>query len=209
MELLFYVSGGFAFISFCFYLYKFCLRRDYGFVGMMISRLLIVILWIIHLVEETHINHEDFLFVLSFMLIAETVNSGIYVFSRKYINQIQKNKAINESKKEIQEILDQDVGFLIITENATIKYCNSVLTEIFECQKEEILENSLFDFVHTEDLQKVKKEIQDKLDGLKKVSNYEFEIVTKKGNIKKVHAITSIITNGHKSITGSIVVKEE
>lgn len=210
MEFLFVVSGCFGLLSASFYIYKYIKRHDYGYIGMILSRLYLAGVWIFHLVESKNIEASEFLFTIGLLMIAEVVNSGIFILSRKYINKIEENKV----KKNLLEEYDCNtpqsrVGFFIVSDKGLLEYSNKPLLEILGYSKEEVIGKYMIDLVYHEDKEIVQSEIREKLAGRKELSIYDFRIISKQGKVKKVRVISSVITNGHVSIAGSLFLKED
>jgi len=210
MEFLFFVSGGFGAISAACYIYKYIKRHDYGYIGMILSRLYLTGVWIYHFFNQQTFSHEDYLFTLGLLMIAEVVNSGIFIISRKYIVKIQEN-VIKESLIRDYDVhaAQAKVGFFIVSDTGLLKYSNKPLLEILGYEKNEIVDTLILNLVHPDDRKAVQEEIGKKLRGEKDLSIYDFRIIDKQGKVKNVRVISSVITNGHVSIAGSLFLKED
>lgn len=210
MEVLFYMSGVVILFNSILSYYKFLKKKDFGYLGMSISRLVVVGIMVYHGLMREHLSHEDFLLILFILAISEFINFLIYVFSKKYIVRIERNE-MRESvvKNYALDSVQGNVGFFIISEKGFVEYSNKPLLDILGYEKQELMEKNILDLVHIEDRHIVSKEIKAKLEGKKDLSIYDFRIIDKKGDTKNVRVISSIITNGHVSIAGSLFLKED
>lgn len=212
MEILFFVSGFLAFGSFLSYVYKFCVRKDYAYIGMMFSRIFLVVMWLAHFIGNEHISRDDFLVVVSILMVAEVVNSVVFFASKRHIANIQKTSTALELVQEdsyIKKILSQEVGFFIVSQEGNLKYFNSTLLDILGYKKEELKDKNILSLVYPDDIELVSREFSSKVTGDKTSSASDFRIITKDGTVKKVKVLSSVITNGHTSVTGSVFVKED
>jgi PAS domain S-box-containing protein len=210
MEGLFYAGGLLGLLSAFIYMYKFYKRQDYGFIGMIITRLYLVVVWGYYLILGEHIPHMALLCTITILMIAEVANSLIYVVSKKYIKRIEINKLKEELLLEYDTHSSKNsVGFFIVSNEGVLKYSNKMLTEMLGYTKEEMREKSIMELVYPDDRHIVLKEISLKLSGEKQISIYNFRIIHKDGSIRKVRVISSVITNGHVSIAGSLFLKED
>ncbi|PSR05983.1 MAG: hypothetical protein BRD49_02840 [Bacteroidetes bacterium SW_10_40_5] len=124
---------------------------------------------------------------------------------------------ISDQQKVEQELKDSEHKFRILSEKSHVgvylfqdnefKYVNPELARILSYQPEEIIQNfNTLDFVHPDDQEKFKTEVQKRIDGEKETSEYELRIIDRFGNIRYVEARGSVIEfEGKKSIMGTLL----
>ncbi len=124
---------------------------------------------------------------------------------------------ITEQQKVEQELKESEHKFRILSEkshvgvylfkNNEFKYVNPELARILSYQPEEMIQNfNTLDFVHPDDQEKFKTEVQKRIDGEKETSEYELRIIDRFGNIKYVEAHGSAIEfEGEKAIMGTLL----
>ncbi|MCA1718874.1 MAG: PAS domain S-box protein, partial [Actinobacteria bacterium] len=148
-------------------------------------------------------NGEEFPLELS---LGEMREEGDILFTG-IIRDITERKQAEEDLRQAEEqyrrlieTVQEGIGF--ITQEGVITYCNEAYAEIFGLAPEELTGKSLLDFLDEEEEEKVLRQRDLRLEGVR--STYEFCITTVDGVRKDLSATGSPITNPDGSYEGAV-----
>ncbi|RLF23845.1 MAG: hypothetical protein DRN01_07255, partial [Thermoplasmata archaeon] len=108
--------------------------------------------------------------------------------------------ALRESEKKYRLIVENTADVIILTEkNGTISYVSPSCKEVFGYSPEEVVGKKAWDFriIYPEDLEEVSQHHRRIIEDGNGISNLEFRIVTKQGEIKWIsYSCSPILENG-------------
>jgi PAS domain S-box-containing protein len=107
--------------------------------------------------------------------------------SMKFEQELLKAKEKAEaSEKEFKLIIESQVeGIGFINKDEIFVFTNSASEKIFETEAGELIGVSIYDFLDTDETEKINKEITERQNGI--ASTYEIKIKTRKGNTKYIN----------------------
>ncbi|HEC89355.1 MAG TPA: PAS domain S-box protein, partial [Thermoplasmatales archaeon] len=142
-----------------------------------------------------------------FEAILDLYGDGESILAR--VRDITDRKEMEEKLRESEEryrltVENSSDAIMLTDSNGCISYLSPAGEKIFGYPIEDLIEKRI-SFIHSEDVDKLKKMYQLAVDGLKG-SNYEYRVVTKNGDIKWVsHSWSPIYKNGKVNMTVSVI----
>lgn len=172
-----------------------------------ISRLLSTIA-IILFIKEKDIFFYLLLTVL-FISTSDFINNILWFITKKYREQIDSRVillAMEQLKGRFAAFFENSlVGLYVINESGNFEFINKKLVEISGYSREELLKMNIYQLVCEEDLVTVKKNIDDRINGKVETIEYEISFMTKNREKKRIRVLGTATTNGHKTISGTIL----
>ena len=146
-----------------------------------------------------------FSYTLGYVFIALTFSVSLgYEGTESYFHLKRKledvEDALRESEKKYRLIVENTADVIILTEkNGTISYVSPSCKEVFGYSPEEFVGKKAWDFriIYPEDLEEVSQHHRRIIEDGNGISNLEFRIVTKQGEIKWIsYSCSPILENG-------------
>lgn len=101
-------------------------------------------------------------------------------------------KALRESEEKYRNVVENTNDGICVIQDDSVKFINNSLTEIIGCSKDEIIGKNFEDFVHPDELQKVKDKYQRFMAGEQDEQRYETALKHKDGLRTEVEFNTSV-----------------
>ncbi len=107
-------------------------------------------------------------------------------------------KALRENEEKYRNVVEHTNDGICIIQDDLVKFTNNSLTEIIGCSTDEIIDRSFEDFVHPDELQKVKGKYQRFGTGEQDEQRYETALKHKNGRRIEVEFNTSVTDYGDR-----------
>ena len=121
------------------------------------------------------------------------------ITSKKELVALRKaEKALRENEEKYRNVVENTNDGICVIQDDSVKFTNNSLTEIIGCSKDEIIDRSFKDFVHPDELQKVKDKYQRFMAGEQDEQRYETALKHKNGRRIEVEFNTSVTDYGDR-----------
>lgn len=107
--------------------------------------------------------------------------------------QIISEKALKKSEEKFKSFTEALKISVLVIQDKKIQYLNNECESLLEYSKDELLQMNHTAFVHPEDINLIKDNYKNRLEGKPVESEYEIKVISKSGKIKAVHVTAVII----------------
>jgi PAS domain S-box-containing protein len=171
---------------------------------------------IIAVLRDTNFLVTDLMFAvvlgLTLVILADVSVNITDIISAKYKKVIELDKAMKALAKIEDKyycILEsQQTGVYVIDGVGSIEYVNTAFCKMSGYSRKELLNMNILELVAPDDVDLVRRNIQERITGTKPVAYYTANVKNKDGRKFKVHVSSSRTENGHPTITGNVLEVE-
>jgi two-component system, sporulation sensor kinase A len=190
------------------------IKKEWGaLLAAMVSRAYLAVVFILAVIHKVNFFANDSMVLGMFAIIAvlssDVITNIVYILSRKYAKVIELDKLTSIlgqiEAKNFCLLESSQAGIYVIDGNGDIEYANPTLCKLSGYTKQELLNMNVLELVSPEFHEVVKKEIAERMSGVRPYAYYDVVAITKNGESIKVHIVSSKTENGHPTITGNIL----
>ncbi len=145
-------------------------------------------------VRKTKEGKELFVSILGAPVVVDGEHVGIFAIYRDISERKKMEEELRESEQKYRSIVENaHSGILIIDENYTLTYVNDTLCEILGYPRDEIIDHDFREFLDEASTQLVTDRYRRRQRGENVPSRYEFNIIRKDGEKRRVEVRSSVI----------------
>jgi len=134
----------------------------------------------ISFVNEYQLNDRNYFFEIT----AYPSKRGLSVFVKDITERKKAEEQLKESEERYKDLVEKaDIAILIDDKDGNLKYFNEKLLDLFGYSVEEMRKMPIRSIVHPDDVDRVMKYHQGRLQGKKVPSRYEFKGIRKDGSV--------------------------
>jgi PAS domain S-box-containing protein len=184
------------------------LRKDLALVASFIPRIYLIVAIIFSMsLGGLHQNYLHFGILIVFL--GDAISSAFILLGKRlkleqYVLQVLATLQGLDEKYSFL-INTVPVGIYTINESGRFEFVNKAFAEIFEMPVEEMLGKTIYEFLPKDLIESRKKEVISRLRIPDKEVSYQTPVITGRGNIIEVSVHAKTTSNGHRTITGSIL----
>lgn len=188
-------------------IYKGKVRRDFGILGPVAPRILLIIILLFDLFGG---NTGMLYFHAGIILIffTDLVSSIFVIRSKRFFYETYNSELIellqNLKLKYDFIISNVPVGIFVINRLGRFEFINKTMSSITGYTEDELLKMSVFDITFSRDYLFFEKNIKERIDGIFPEKTYTTNLLTKDGEKVSVKVCEKKTVNGHDTITGSV-----
>jgi len=149
---------------------------------------------------------------VTLVILADVSVDIVDILSAKYKKIVDLDIALKQLEKIEDKyycILEsQQTGVYVIDGNGSLEYVNSAFCKMSGYSKKELLNMNILELVANEDIDLVRRHMQERITGAKPTAYYKVTVENKYGRRFKIHVSSSRTENGHPTITGNILEVE-
>jgi PAS domain S-box-containing protein len=205
----------FCFVTIILMAIKAVRKHDLSIVAGIIARLAFIYTGIIALTTNLT-GAQELLFArvaVATIFFSDIVMHSIFLISTKYRETLEYKrleKTLNDLQFKYKLTLDTaPIGFYVINEKGMIEYVNSSVLSLLGYSKNEVINTSVFTFIAESDRDLTSANMKLKFYGDKSIQSYTVNLIKKDGSLVEVKVFSNLTINGHPTITGCILTKEQ
>ena len=187
-------------------------KKDFTILAGVTARIIFVVM-VVLLVYKKTIPVYYVHWTLVSIFAADVVVNAVYFLSRKWrdiIENARLEKTLEDIKYKYKVLLETSpVGFYVINERGIIEYINKALLDLGGYELAEVLYRPISNFVIPEEKKLTDDVIKTRMEEHILTDSYFRTLVKKDGSKVKVKVYSNLTTNGHATITGSVITLEQ
>jgi PAS domain S-box-containing protein len=178
-----------------------------------LSRIFFLVVSIVAVLEMANFLQNDLMFAMvasmTTVLLADVAVNITDIFSAKYTKIIELDKltkALAKIEDKYYCILEsQQSAVYVIDGTGQIEYVNTAFCKLSGYSRKELYSMNILELIDNRDIDLVRKNIHERITGIKPVAYYNAHVSSKEGRVFKVHIVSSRTENGHPTITGNVL----
>jgi PAS domain S-box-containing protein len=136
--------------------------------------------------------------------------SGEEIFFTSIVRDVSEKKRLEEALKESEELFrklaEKSLVGIYLIQDGVFKYVNPKMSELWGYSVEELIGRSSLDFIHPEDKELVRRNLEARIKGEIESISYRFRVVRKNGEIRYNDVYGSrIIYKGKPAVIGTLL----